>query len=435
MAATPTRVWALLSLLLLFQGGAFGRRSFAGSRDECQLRRIKAFEPSLRVEAEGGVTEVWDPLNEQFRSIRGADQHQKIGTFEKGDIIVFPEGAAHWVANTGKDDVVLIVIQDTSNSANQLDANPLRFFLAGNGQSKEEEMKSRRQKHGKEEEEEEEEGSQRSEQQLLEGMGYGGGNILGGFRSRYVRDSFRTDKDTAENLQGAKDGRGHIVRLEAEDLLSILAVPFSSPEDDNDRSAAGNGVEETICTARVRQNIDDSSRADISDPLAGYFFTVNKYTLPIFGLVKLSAGHGSLKRNWGIVPKWCMNAHSYVYVMSGSARVQIVDNRGDSVMDDEVRRGQLFLVPQNFVVAMEAGEDGFEWVEFNTNDDAMFNTLAGTTSVVAGFPAGIVAAAYRLPHQKAEELKRDMLNSVWFFKSSSSGGGMRSSYRSILRLE
>ncbi|RAL43461.1 hypothetical protein DM860_012602 [Cuscuta australis] len=67
MAATPTRVWALLGLLLLFQGGAFGRRSFTGSRDECQLRRIKAFEPSLRVEAEGGVTELWDPLNEQFR--------------------------------------------------------------------------------------------------------------------------------------------------------------------------------------------------------------------------------------------------------------------------------------------------------------------------------------------------------------------------------
>ncbi|RAL48571.1 hypothetical protein DM860_000891 [Cuscuta australis] len=66
-------------------------------------------------------------------------------------------------------------------------------------------------------------------------------------------------------------------------------------------SSAGNGVEETICTgtAMVQQNIYDSSRTDISDPLVGYFLTVNKYSLPIFGLVKLVASHGYLKsRQW-----------------------------------------------------------------------------------------------------------------------------------------
>lgn len=70
-------------------------------------------------------------------------------------------------------------------------------------------------------------------------------------------------------------------------------------EADQSSSSAGNGVEETICTgtAMVQQNIYDSSRTDISDPLVGYFLTVNKYSLPIFGLVKLVASHGYLKRS------------------------------------------------------------------------------------------------------------------------------------------
>lgn len=54
---------------------------------------------------------------------RFQDRHQKIGQFRQGDIIAFPAGAAHWAYNEGNEELVLVCLEDSGNSANQLDQN------------------------------------------------------------------------------------------------------------------------------------------------------------------------------------------------------------------------------------------------------------------------------------------------------------------------
>lgn len=60
----------------------------------------------------------------QGQGQRFRDRHQKIGNFRQGDIIAVPAGAAHWIYNSGNEELVLVVLQDTSNNVNQLDDIP-----------------------------------------------------------------------------------------------------------------------------------------------------------------------------------------------------------------------------------------------------------------------------------------------------------------------
>lgn len=51
------------------------------------------------------------------------DQHQKVRHFRQGDIVALPAGVAHWFYNDGSNQLVMVVLHDTSNNANQLDQN------------------------------------------------------------------------------------------------------------------------------------------------------------------------------------------------------------------------------------------------------------------------------------------------------------------------
>ncbi|KZV43405.1 legumin B precursor [Dorcoceras hygrometricum] len=55
---------------------------------------------------------------------RFRDRHQRIGHFKKGDIIVVHAGAPQWFYNNADEDLVVVVLQDNVNNANQLDQNP-----------------------------------------------------------------------------------------------------------------------------------------------------------------------------------------------------------------------------------------------------------------------------------------------------------------------
>lgn len=62
------------------------------------------------------------------------------------------------------------------------------------------------------------------------------------------------------------------------------------------RSRRDNGIEETLCTARLRQNIGKSSSPDIYNPQAGRIKTVTSLDLPALRWLRLSAEHGSLHK-------------------------------------------------------------------------------------------------------------------------------------------
>ncbi|KAL8224957.1 hypothetical protein R6Q57_017514 [Mikania cordata] len=317
------------------------------------------------------------------------DRHQKIRHFREGDMIVIPTGAAHWMYNDGQEEIVAVVLLDSMNAANQLDQYHRRFFLAGNPKQS-----------GKESPEE------------------GSGNIFRGFDLNMLKDAFNVDQETAERLQSPDDTRGHIVMVERG--LQVIRPPIRMEQQEGRPRGHGssNGLEETVCSAKITHNINDASRADFYNQEAGWTTHLNSFSLPILQMVQLSAERGVLHRNAIVSPYWITNAHGIFYVTSGSMRMQIVNNQGRAVFDDMIHEGQMVVVPQNFVVVKQAGEEGCRWVSFRTNDNAVINTLAGKTSAIMAIPVDVLANAYQMSPEQAWRLKNNRKETVMSSPSS-----------------
>ncbi|EYU17920.1 hypothetical protein MIMGU_mgv1a006934mg [Erythranthe guttata] len=412
---------SLSSFLLLSTTFTFATQHQQGSwqqQGQCHITRINAQDPSYRLRAEGGVSEFWNHNSDEFqcagvafhrhtlrskalmlpayhnapllayilkgegifgvmisgcpetfessqqtqrqseeegsgRRQRFLDRHQKIGQFRQGDILAIPAGAAHWAYNTGDQEFVVVVLQDTTNNANQLDQNPRSFFLAGNpgnpGQEQEQSHGSRRG------------GGEQRQHEL--------GNVFRGFDVQTLAEVFGVDEETARKLQGENDERGHLIIVERG--LQVITPPLAGEE---------------------------------------------------YG--RREEGYGGRDNGNAIMaPHWYVNAHSIVYVTRGEGRMQIVNHRGEAVFDGQVGEGKVVVVPQNFAVVKRAGDEGFEWVEFNTNDNAMINTLSGRTSAMRGLPADVVASAYQISREEAERLKFSRRETLFFSGSSSAGRG------------
>ncbi|KAG8370790.1 hypothetical protein BUALT_Bualt13G0020100 [Buddleja alternifolia] len=371
---------SVLTFLLLFSF-SFAVKVKTWQQGECQIDRINAQEPSNRIQAEGGVSEFWIlnddsgapeflsiaigsslelscclliimPLfwlilfgtgyhgvmvsgcpetfessqqSEQFqegRSRKFLDRHQKIGQFRRGDIVAIPAGAAHWVYNNGDQELLVVVLQDNTNNANQLDQNPRSFFLAGNPQREQEQQQFG---HGR---------IRRGQHEF--------GNVFKGFDIQTLAEVFGVDEETARKLQNENDERGHLIIVERG--LQVIKPP----------------LRERNMAAGKRSTAE--RRSDREPP-------------------------------------------------------------GQAVFDGQVREGQVVVVPQNFAVVKQAGEQGCEWVEFNTNDNAMINTLSGRTSALRGLPVDVIANAYQISREEAERLKYNREETLIFSGRSRSGRG------------
>ncbi|XP_022995606.1 11S globulin subunit beta-like [Cucurbita maxima] len=443
------------------------RRFSEGQRRyrQCRLDRLDALEPSHRIEAEGGVIEIWDPNHEMFecagvaiqryiidpnglllpqytnaprliyiergRGFKGVvlpgcpetyqesqqsaqefrDRHQKIRHVRAGDLFAVPAGSAHWSYNDGNEKLIAIVLLDVGNNANQLDFHPRTFYLAGNPEEEFKESRSDRERE------------QRREQSPRKGSP-NKNNIFYAYDDRVLAEIFNINVETARKLRGEDDLRRNIIKVEGE--LEVIKPPRShggrrgeereweeEQEEERERERehrqrrrwADNGLEETICSLRLKENIGDASRADIYTPEAGRLSSTNSHRFPILRWLQLSAERGVLYRNAMYVPHWNMNAHSVIFVTRGRARVQVVDDRGQTVYDGELQQRQLLVVPQNFGIVKRASEEGFEWVSFKTNDQAMVTPLAGRTSALRAFPVQVLASAYRISTEEARRLK------------------------------
>nr|P05692.1 RecName: Full=Legumin J; Contains: RecName: Full=Legumin J alpha chain; AltName: Full=Legumin J acidic chain; Contains: RecName: Full=Legumin J beta chain; AltName: Full=Legumin J basic chain; Flags: Precursor [Pisum sativum]CAA30067.1 legumin [Pisum sativum] len=355
------------------------------------------------------------------------DSHQKVRRFRKGDIIAIPSGIPYWTYNHGDEPLVAISLLDTSNIANQLDSTPRVFYLGGNPETEfpetqEEQQGRHRQKHsypvgrrsGHHQQEEE------SEEQNE------GNSVLSGFSSEFLAQTFNTEEDTAKRLRSPRDERSQIVRVEGG--LRIIK-PKGKEEEEKEQSHSHshreekeeeeeeeedeeekqrseerkNGLEETICSAKIRENIADAARADLYNPRAGRISTANSLTLPVLRYLRLSAEYVRLYRNGIYAPHWNINANSLLYVIRGEGRVRIVNCQGNTVFDNKVRKGQLVVVPQNFVVAEQAGEEeGLEYVVFKTNDRA---AVSHVQQVFRATPSEVLANAFGLRQRQVTELK------------------------------
>ncbi|CAN1279356.1 Cocosin 1, partial [Linum perenne] len=259
------------------------------------------------------------------------DQHQKVRKIRKGDVIAIPAGVADWFYNDAQSPLVLVQILDTSNVANQLDQNYRKFFLAGNPQRQIQGQRGQPSRH-----------LYQTGEKHRGQEGQRSGNIFQAIDEQFLAQAFNIDTDLARRIKSENDNRGII---------------------------------ETYCTAKLKQNIDDPSRADIFNPRAGRLTTVNRFDLPILRHIQLSAQKGFLYRNAIMTPHWNINAHSIAYITRGSGQIQIVNENGESVFDGQ------------------------------TNDVAKINQIAGRASTIRAIPQDVLANAFGISREEARRIK------------------------------
>ncbi|KAL1367568.1 hypothetical protein HN51_021639 [Arachis hypogaea] len=163
-----------------------------------------------------------------------------------------------------------------------------------------------------------------------------------------------------------------------------------------------NGVEETLCSPTLVEDIARPSRADFYNPAAGRISSANSLTFPILRWFQLSAEHVLLYRNGIYSPHWNNNANSIIYGLRGEGRIQVVNSQGNAVFNGVLREGQILLVPQNFAVGKQAGNEGFEYVAFKTADRASISHLK---QVLRGIPADVLINAFGLRNHQVSALK------------------------------
>ncbi|KAH0915547.1 hypothetical protein HID58_029993 [Brassica napus] len=299
------------------------------------------------------------------------DMHQKVEHVRHGDVIAITPGSAHWIYNTGDQPLVIISLLDIANYQNQLDRNPRVFRLAGSNPQ----------------------------------GGFGGPqqqqpqqNMLNGFDPQVLAQALKIDVRLAEELQNKQDNRGNIVRVRGP--FQVARPPLrQSYESEKWRHPRGppqspqdNGLEETICSMRTHENIDDPARADVYKPNLGRVTSVNSLTLPILQFVRLSATRGIIQ---GV----------------RQARIQVVNDNGQNVLDQQVQKGQLVVIPQGFAYVVQS-QNNFEWISFKTNANAMISTLAGRTSALRALPLEVLTNAYQISLEEARRIKFNTLETT-----------------------
>ncbi|KAF7133025.1 hypothetical protein RHSIM_Rhsim09G0137800 [Rhododendron simsii] len=362
-----------------------------GSRrqGDCQIQNLNTLEPIRQMQHEAGVSEIWDQDDDQLQcagvaasrhvieprglllpafvnapllayvlqgqgilgssypgcpetyqsfqqSQRGEgrqsqrDQHQKLVHFRRGDILAQPAGVAHWVYNDGGHQLVLVVIHDTNNHQNQVDQN-LRIF-------------PRRQPTRAAATTKKLQGTRTMvRQQHLPRLG--SPDFGRGLRCR------RGDIEEATEQR-----RPERVHRGVEKEFDVVRSPRYEEEEQERDYRRVNGLEETICTAKIKENIDDPERADIYTARAGRIRTLNSQNLPILRNLQLSAKRAVLYR----------------------------------------------------VMVKLAGDEGLEWFSVQTNDLAKTSPLSGRTSVIRAIPVDVLANAYRISREEARRLKFNM---------------------------
>ncbi|XP_042386661.1 cocosin 1-like [Zingiber officinale] len=444
-------------------GQPFSSMRRLGYRSQCQLERLTALEPTRRVPSEAGFTEYFDQNNEQLQcaavtahrrtimprglllpsfssapslvyilqgkgmmgmvmpgcpetyqsfrqteqqmgeeasqSQRFRDEHQRIHYFREGDVIAMPAGVAHWCYNYGEVPVVAVTVTDIGSNANQLDRTHREFLLAGKERQAQQPF----------------EPEQREQQRM-------GKNLLMGFDRELLAQALGVDPELVKRMQNLDDNRGEIVRVERG--LQVLHPSQTREEQTQQQQqeekqegqrCERNGLDETFCTMKARQNMAVTTLADYYNPRAGTMTTLNSQKLPILRFIQMSAERGVLRRDALTAPYWNINAHSIKYVVRGSCRMQVVGPHGRTVFDGELRQGQLIVIPQHYMAMKKAQSESFEWVAFKTNDNAMVSHVVGKTSALRGMPVEVLMNSYRVSREEAMRLKFNRGNEIGLF--------------------
>ncbi|KAK4407229.1 11S globulin seed storage protein 2 [Sesamum angolense] len=229
-------------------------------------------------------------------------------------------------------------------------------------------------------------------------------NIFRAFDANLLSEAFNVPQETIRRMQSEEEERGLIV-MARERMRFVRPDEEEGEQEQRPGRQLDNGLEESFCTMKFRTNVESRREADIFSRQAGRVNVVDRNKLPILKYMDLSAEKGNLYANALVSPDWSMTGHTIVYVTRGDAQIQVVDHNGQALMNDRVNQGEMFVVPQYYTSIARAGNNGFEWVAFKTTGSPMRSPLAGYTSVIRAMPLQVITNSYQISPNQAQALK------------------------------
>ena len=61
------------------------------------------------------------------------------------------------------------------------------------------------------------------------------------------------------------------------------------------------------------------------------------------------------------------DAHQVIYVMSGSGKIEISNNDGETILSDKVQEGSVVAIPKFLPSVRVAGDEGLTFISFLTS--------------------------------------------------------------------
>ncbi|KAK7318734.1 hypothetical protein RJT34_03441 [Clitoria ternatea] len=181
--------------------------------------------------------------------------------------------------------------------------------------------------------------------------------LIGGFSPELTSKVYDLNQDEVNKLTKSQTGA----------LIIKLDKSHSIPKPQLD------------ITKDLVYNIDDALlKHDVKN--AGLVKTLTEKDFPFIGDVGLSVVRVKLEPGASKAPSFPPNSEvQLIYIAGGSGKVEIVGMNGKPALDTQVKAGHLFVVPQFFVVAEIAGDEGME--SYSTTTQPLVEELAGKASV------------------------------------------------------
>ncbi|XP_014506003.1 legumin B [Vigna radiata var. radiata] len=195
--------------------------------------------------------------------------------------------------------------------------------------------------------------------------------VIGGFSTDLTSKVYGLDKNEVEKLTRSQTGV-LIIKLDK-------TQPVPKPQLHN--------------TKKLVYNIDGAEPENAVEK-AGLVKTLTEKDFGSIEDVGLSLIRVKLEPNAIKAPSYPVSPTvELIYIARGSGKIEIVDFNGKSVLNTQVEAGDLVVVPQFFVVAEIAGEEGLESYSIVTTTKPLFEELAGKTSIWSIFSSTLQQVA------------------------------------------
>ncbi|KAL5722901.1 hypothetical protein ACHQM5_006361 [Ranunculus cassubicifolius] len=187
-----------------------------------------------------------------------------------------------------------------------------------------------------------------------------------------------------------------VLRSQTAGLITTLSEQQKLPEPSRD------GIQHLV------YNMESASpSSSVRD--AGRLVTVTSDELGVLKEVGLSGAVIKVLKNVMCTPQFSTDAAYQVnHILRGSGRVQVVGLRGEKVLDEILKQGDLFIAPKFFAISVVAGGEGMDWFCMFTMHRPAFSFLAGRASVLKAMSPLVVQAALNISPTLEERLREKM---------------------------